>query len=78
VCSDLAERSSIANPALPQPTQRTYELVARELAARRREHNCHIENGRLRLAGECCVELEQLTREYLQALREGRPGPSAT
>jgi hypothetical protein len=66
--SDLAEGSDIANQAPLHPTQRTYKLVTRELAMRRRERDDHIENGRLRLAGECCVDLEQLTREYV-ALR---------
>lgn len=30
----------------------------------RAERARHLEAGRLRLAAECCVELEQLTREY--------------
>ena len=63
--SDLAEGSDTANQAPPHPTQRAYESVRRELAMRRRERDGHIENGRLRLAGECCADLEQLTREYI-------------
>jgi hypothetical protein len=62
---DLAEGSDIESKAPPYPTARTHKLVARELAMLRRERDDHIANGRFRLAGECCADLEQLTREYV-------------
>jgi hypothetical protein len=43
---------------------RTLGLVMREMELIRAERERHLQAGRLRLAGECCVELDQLTREY--------------
>jgi hypothetical protein len=40
-------------------------MVARELSELRHKRDDHIADGRLRLAGECSLEIEQLTREYL-------------
>jgi hypothetical protein len=46
------------------PRSRTLELVAAELMLVRDELDRHVGHGRLRLAGECSVELEQLRAEF--------------
>lgn len=45
------------------PKARTPELVASELALVREQLEGHVAAGRLLLAGECCVELDQLVSE---------------
>jgi len=45
------------------PKARTLELVAAELALVRDQLDRHVAAGRLRLAGERCVELDQLVSE---------------
>jgi hypothetical protein len=70
-----SQRSTLSRPAgcdppsgSGAPTERTFELVERELALVRAERDRYVADGRLKLAGECCVELEQLVREFV-ALR---------
>ncbi len=53
---------------LQPPRHRGLALVVEEIDLRRAELDEHLARGRGRLAGECCSELEQLTRE-LAALR---------
>jgi hypothetical protein len=45
------------------PKFRTPELVALEMALVRDQLDLYVETERLRLAGECCVELDQLQSE---------------
>jgi hypothetical protein len=52
------------------PKIRTPELVAGELESVRGQLDRCVAAGRLRLAGECCVELDQLLSE-LGRLRRG-------
>jgi hypothetical protein len=48
------------------PKFRTPELVALELVLVRDQLDLYTATGRLRLAGECCVELDQLRSELAQ------------
>jgi hypothetical protein len=54
------------------PKARTHELIARELLLVRDQLDRYVATGRLALAGECCVELDQLLREMAR-LQEPRP-----
>jgi len=46
------------------PRKRTMELVEDEIEFVRQRRDQHLDAGQLRLAGEDCFELEQLTPEY--------------
>jgi hypothetical protein len=56
--------------ATEQPQRsRTPQLIAEEIQLRRRERDEHLANQRVRLAGECCSDLEQLSRELVGSQR---------
>jgi hypothetical protein len=53
----------VSEQAPSHPTKRTRGLIEDEIAELRVERDEHIANAQLRLVGECCADLEQLTRE---------------
>lgn len=61
--------SDVAEPARVHPAERTRGMIEHELAVVRTECDEHIAKGRLRLAGECCAELDQLIRELVACRR---------